>query len=278
MTPASIVDHAPLVLGVLLAGLAAGFAGGLFGIGGGVVTVPALYAAFRSIGVADDAALKTAIGTSLGVIVVSSIRSLIAHRRSGHVDARILKAWAPSIALGALAGGLVARHVPAVALTIVFALGAILVGWRRLRPQPKAPHAHPPDLTRKRIHIPIGLGTGFFSSLMGLGGGAVGVIVMTWSGRSMHQAVATASGFGIAVAVPGSAAFVAAGLGHDDLPPFSLGFINLPAFFAMAAMTALTAHAGAALAHKLKGDLLSKLFGAYVLLMAFALLADALRG
>jgi len=112
---------------------------------------------------------------------------------------------------------------------------------------------------------------------MDLGGGAVGVMVMTWSGRSMHQAIATASGFGIAVAVPGALAFVASGLGHHDLPPLSLGFVNVPAFIAMAAMTALTAHAGAVLAHKVNGDLLSKLFGAYILISAIALIVDALH-
>jgi uncharacterized membrane protein YfcA len=269
--------HAPLFTGVLLAGAAAGFAGGLFGIGGGVVTVPALYAAFRSIGVSDEASLKSAIGTSLAVIIVSSIRSLITHRKSGQVDVRILRAWAPWIAAGALGGGLVSRHVPALALTLVFAAGALFIGWRRLSPRKKGPKTeHPKDLTGRRIHIPIGLGTGFFSSLMGLGGGAVGVMIMTWSGRSMHQAIATASGFGIAVAVPGSWAFAISGLGHRDLPPFSLGFVNLPAFAAMAAMTAMTAHWGALLAHKVKGELLSRAFGLYILASAIALIVDAL--
>ncbi len=277
MLAADIAAHWPLLIGVLLAGLAAGFAGGLFGIGGGVVTVPALYAAFRSIGVADDASLKTAIGTSLAVIVVSSVRSLITHRRSGHVDGRILRAWAPWIAAGSLAGGLLARHVPAIALTAVFAAGALFVGWRRLRPSRKTSVRQPADLTERRVHIPIGVGTGFFSSLMGLGGGAVGVMIMTWSGRSMHQAIATASGFGIAVAVPGALAFAASGLGHHDLPPLSFGFVNLPAFVAMAAMTTMTAHAGAILAHKVKGDLLSKLFGAYILISALAIVLDAMH-
>lgn len=276
MTPAELASHWPLLAGVLLAGLAAGFAGGLFGIGGGVVTVPALYAAFRSIGVNDDASLKTAIGTSLAVIVVSSIRSLITHRRTGHVDGRILRAWGPWIAAGSLAGGLLARHVPAVAMTAVFAAGALFIGWRRLSPRKGPSGKPPPDLTQKGVHIPIGIGTGFFSSLMGLGGGAIGVMVMTWSGRSMHQAIATASGFGIAVAVPGSLAFVASGLGHHDLPPLSFGFVNMPAFAVMAAMTALTAHAGAVLAHRMKGEMLSRIFGAYVLLSALALIIDTL--
>ena len=113
---------------------------------------------------------------------------------------------------------------------------------------------------------------------MGLGGGAVGVMVMTWAGRSIHQAVATAAGFGVAVAVPGTIGFIIAGYGHSDLPPFSLGFVNMAAFAAMAVTSAIAAPFGARLAHRMKGDLLSKLFGAYILLAAAGLLWDVLFG
>lgn len=269
--------HGWLFAAVLAAGFASGYAGGLFGIGGGIVTVPALYAVFHSFDIGEEASLKTAIGTSLAVIVVTSIRSLTTHRQAGHVDMRILRAWAPWIALGAGLGGLVSRWVPAELLTIVFAGGAAWVGWRRLSGWKTATHADR-DLTDKRIHIPIGVGTGLFSSLMGLGGGAVGVMAMTWAGRSIHQAVATAAGFGVAVAVPGALGFLYAGLGHSGLPPFSLGFVNGPAFAAMALMSAIAAPLGARLAHRMKGGLLSKLFGAYVLLAAAGLLLDVLSG
>jgi uncharacterized membrane protein YfcA len=268
-----IAEHGLLIAGVLAAGLLSGFAGGLFGIGGGIVTVPALYAVWQTYGIAEGPSLKSAIGTSLAVIIVTSLASLATHRRTGQVDQRILKAWAPWIALGAVAGGLVSRFVSGEALAVVFAGGALYVGWRRLFGK-RGQAEDRPDLTGKRIHIPIGFGTGLFSALMGLGGGAVGVMVMTWSGRSIHQAVATASGFGVAVAAPGAAGFILSGLGHNDLPPFSLGYVNLAAFAAMAAMSALAAPAGARLAHRLAGDLLSKLFGVYILAAALALLLD----
>lgn len=273
-----ISAHIPLAVGVLAAGLLAGFAGGLFGIGGGVVTVPALYAAFRSIGVENAASLKTAIGTSLAIIIVTSVRSLMTHGKSGRIDGRLLRAWAPWIALGSAAGGGLAPHVPSLALTIVFAAGAGVIGWRRLVAGKGAQPGRKRDLTPMRIHIPIGVGTGLFSSLMGLGGGAVGVMIMTWSGRSMHQAIATASGFGVAVAIPGALAFAVSGYGHQGLPAFSLGFVNLPAFAAMAAMSAITAHWGAVLAHRLNGGVLSRLFGVYVLLSAAALVGDTIAG
>lgn len=256
---------------VLAAGFVSGFAGGLFGIGGGIVTVPVLYAVFHAFGVSEEASLKTAIGTSLAVIIVTSVRSLATHREAGQVDGAVLRAWAPWIALGAAAGGLLSRWIPAELLTIIFVGGAAWVGYRRLR---GARAGGGPDLSRRRIHVPIGVGTGLFSSLMGLGGGAVGVMVMTWAGRSMHQAVATAAGFGVAVAAPGALGFVYSGLGAAALPPYSLGYVNGPAFLAMALMSAIAAPIGARLAHRVSGSLLSRLFGVYVLAASLALAVD----
>lgn len=261
------------ILAVIAAGLAAGFAGGLFGIGGGVVTVPALYALFRATGAEDDASLKTAIGTSLAVIVVTSLRALGEHRRAGAVDGEILKAWSPWIAAGSGAAGFLSRHIPVEALASVFAGGAILIAGQRLFVRKRSDDRRM-DLSHKAIHIPVGIGTGLFSGLMGLGGGAVGVMVMRWAGRSIHQAVATASGFGVAVAVPGVIGFLIAGLGAEGRPPASVGFVEIPAFVAMALAGGLAAPIGAKVAHQVKGELLSMLFGAYIAVAAIALLVD----
>ncbi len=269
-----VSEYGVLFAAVLVAGGAAGFAGGLFGIGGGIVTVPALYAVFHSIGVDEGGSLKTAIGTSLAVIIITSLRALMTHHAAGHVDVKLLRAWAPWIAAGAVMSGFAAEAVSPELLSAVFAGGAFYIAYHRLFGKKRSGAASPYDLTKKRVHIPIGLGTGLFSSLMGLGGGAVGVIVMTWSGRSIHQAIATASGFGMAVAIPGATGFVIAGMGQVGLPPGSLGFVNLPAFAAMSAMTAFAAPLGARLAHRVNGDLLSKLFGAYAGLAALAILWD----
>ncbi len=266
-------DHGLLLAGVLIAGFASGYAGGLFGIGGGIVTVPALYAVFQTLGVADGPSLKTAIGTSLGVIIVTSIRSLSTHHQAGQVDFAILKSWAPWIAIGAVAGGLLAKWVPVELLTAVFAGGAFYIAWRRLFSKNKSNAAakRPP---LKHMKIPVGVGAGLFSALMGFGGGALGVIFMTMAGRSMHQAIGTSAGFGVAVAVPGITGFILSGWGQEGLPPLSMGYVNMPAFAAMAVMAAISAPLGARLAHRVDGAILSKLFGGYVLLAAVSLLID----
>lgn len=264
-----------LLVGVVFAGFFAGFAGGMFGVGGGIVTVPALYFVLQSVGVNESVSLKSAIGTSLAVILVTSFRSLSAHHRAGHADLAMLRAWALWIGVGAGCGGLAARWIPAALLTAIFAAGAFYVGWRRLSPKRKEGQ-QPVNLFRKGLKIPVGLGAGFFSSLMGLGGGAVGVMVMTMAGRPMHQAVGTSAGFGMAVAAPGAIGFILSGWGAAGLPPGSLGYVNLPAFLVMGAMAGLAAPLGARTAHRVSGQLLSKIFGLYVVAAGAALLWDLL--
>ncbi|MEO1136526.1 MAG: sulfite exporter TauE/SafE family protein [Pseudomonadota bacterium] len=272
-----IASHWGLVAALLAAGFASGFAGGLFGIGGGIVTTPVLYAVFQLLGFADGPSLKTAIGTSLAIIIVTSVRSLATHHRVGHVDGPMLKAWAPWIAIGAGAGGALAHWAPTEILTVIFVGGAFYVAQRRLVSR-KHRDRPPVNLNARRLKIPFGLGAGFFSSLMGIGGGAVGVMVMTFAGRSMHQAVATSSGFGVAVAAPGVLGFVLTGLAAEVLPPMSLGYVNLPAFAVMAVMAGIAAPIGARAAHRLNADLLSRAFGAYVLVAAAALAWDVFFG
>lgn len=270
---ALLSEYGWLLAGMLAAGCVTGFAAGLFGIGGGVITVPVLYAVFQTVGVADEPSLKAAIGTSLAVILVTSLRSLATHHRAGLVDRDMLRGWAPWIAAGAAAGGAVARWVPLELLAGVFVVGALVVALQRMRPsrdaRPRAINLH-----ANHLKIPLGAGAGVFSALMGLGGGAVGVMVMTLAGRPMHQAIATSAGFGLAVAAPGVAGFVSSGWGAPNLPPASLGYVNLPAFAAVALTAAITAPLGARLAHRLDGALLSRIFGGYILVAALSLGVD----
>ena len=269
-------EHGWLVLGLLAAGCATGFAAGLFGIGGGVITVPVLYAVFQALSVAEGPSLKTAIGTSLGVIIVTSVRSLAAHHKAGHVDRDILIGWGLWIAAGSAFGGAIARWAPAELLTAVFLGGAIYIAWRRLKPRERRIRE---DLDLHAVHmkIPWGFGAGVFSALMGLGGGAVGVMVMTLAGRSMHQAIATSAGFGLAVAVPGAAGFILSGWGTPGLPPASIGYVNLPGFAAVALTAGIMAPVGARLAHRLNAALLSRIFAIYVLIAATSLAIDIFR-
>lgn len=274
-------EGAILLAGVLAVGLFAGFIGGLFGIGGGIVIVPALYAVFGILHVSPDAQIKVAVATSLATIIVTSSRSVMAHARRGAVEWPVLKAWWLWIAVGSVAGVAVAKAIPADLLTIVFALGAFAIAVRRiLERDPKAgePAQEERPIPTGPVRWLLAGGTGMASSVMGIGGGVIGVMILTGYGRPIHKAIATASGFGLLIAVPGAIGFMISGWGVDGLPPGSVGFVNLPAFAVIAAMTAMTAPLGARVAHALSRTLLSRVFAGYLALTAVLLLKDVLAG
>lgn len=256
---------------LVLTGIFAGTIGGLFGVGGGIVIVPVLYTVFSYGGADAELAVKTAVGTSLATIVVTSVRSLRAHHRRGAVDFSILRAWGPFIAMGAVLGALAARVIGGEVLVLIFALGALAMGIQRLFGGRKSGMtAQLPPLAERAL----ALGTGFFSALMGIGGGVIGVLLLTMVGRPIHQAVGTASGFGLAIAVPGALGFLLIGLGSAGIDG-ALGYVHLTAFVAIALGTLIFAPLGAALAHRLSAARLSAVFGVYLLVTGAVLLREA---
>ena len=267
-------EFALFIAALAAAGLFAGFIGGLFGVGGGIVIVPALFLVFGALGVDDSVRMHVAIGTSLSTIIATSWRSLSTHAKSGAVDWGVLRSWTPWIALGAALGAGIARISNTEALLIVFGGGLLLVAaqmgfgnpdWRVALDMPKG-------VARAAISIAIGV----LSALMGIGGGTFGVTVMTLCGRTIHQAVATASGFGAAIAIPATLGYVLAGLGHGALlPPWSTGYVNVPGFLVLAALTALTAPIGARLAHRLDQKLLRRAFAIFLAITAANMLRAA---
>lgn len=269
-----LIAYWPLIVAVAAAGLFAGLIAGMFGVGGGIVIVPALYHAFGAVGVSDETRMHAAVATSLATIIATSLRSVQAHAKRDAVDFGVLRTWGPWIVAGALAGGMLARLVPADALSAVFAIGACIVAIRMARGGSVQPVFD--DLPTGAARAGIGGGLGFVSSWMGIGGGVFGVVLMTLSGRPIHQAVGTAAGFGAAIGAPGAFGFIIAGLGVEGRPPFSLGFVNGPGFLLIATLTVLTAPLGARLAHGLSRTLLQRLFAAGLTVVALQMGWEAL--
>jgi uncharacterized membrane protein YfcA len=262
-----------LVVALGVAGLAAGFVGGLFGIGGGIVIVPALYFVFTVLGVDEAVRMHVAIGTSLSTIISTSWRSLSAHTKAGAVDFDVLRTWTPWIAFGAVLGAAVAGLANTEALLIIFGGGLLLIAaqlgfaspnWRMFA-----------DLPRAIWRASIASGLGLFSALMGIGGGALGVTIMTLCGRPIHRAVATASGFGAAIAIPATIGYAIIGWGREGLPAWSLGFVSLPGFVLLALLTAITAPIGARLAHRLPQLTLKRAFAVALAGIALNMLREA---
>ena len=274
-----------LVLALLAAGLAAGFAAGLFGIGGGFVVVPALAAVLTAFTGApvpgeSDHVMHVAIGTSLANIVFTSLRSVQAHAKRGAVDFKILKQWGPWVALGVVGGVALTGLMDGRMLSLVFGLGVLVMGlhftFPILRPRAVDNPETPERLPKGAARAGLGAGLGAFSALLGIGGGTPAVLLMTMSGVNMHRAVATAAGFGAVIAVPGAIGNVLIGLNAPELPPGSLGYVNVVALVAITAMSVLTAPLGAAAAHSLNGKLLQRVFGVYLLFTAGLMLHRAM--
>lgn len=260
----------PAVLAMLAAGLFAGFAAGLFGIGGGFVVVPALIGLLPLLGGDAGEYAHVAIGTSLATIMATSLRSTLSHARRGAVDFDILKSWAPWIVLGVGAGVLLARVMNGQALTLIFAGGIAIMSVNFLVPvfgRMQISDRMPSGLLRASIAG--GLGT--FSSLLGIGGGTIAVIVMTLCGRLIHKAIATAAGFGFIIAVPGTIGFMLIGLGKAGLPIGSVGFVNVLGALIITSTSILTAPLGAAAAHALPAEPLKRVFGLYLLFIAITM-------
>ena len=257
---------------LLAIGAFAGVLAGLLGVGGGIILVPAFFYAFTVLGFAGPDLMQMCLGTSLATIIVTSIRSVMAHQKKGAVDWSILKGWAPGIVVGAIAGVALVAQLRSEALQAIFGILAIVVGlymtfgnaaWR-LGP------AMPGGITRA-ILSPL---LGFLSVLMGIGGGSFGVPVMSLYGVPIHRAVATAAGFGVIIAVPSVAGLLLTPVSPS--PPLTIGAVNLVAFGLVIAMTLITAPWGAALAHRMDPKPLKRVFGIFLTLVALNMLRSVL--
>ena len=252
----------------------AGLASGLLGIGGGIVLIPALYFIFSEEG-STHVALHSAIGTSLAIVVITTLSAARAHYKRGVTDMRIIKKWAPYLSLGAVLGGALAGSVSDILLSAIFGLGLMpLVALLFWGPEPDT---HPDDsLMPKGVKRgAIASSVGFASSLTGVGGGSFGVPALVLCGQPIHWAVGTAAAFGPLIAFPGSLVLLYAGLSVEGLPPYSWGYVNYAAIIICAPLTILFAPLGARLAHATPQKLLRRLFGLFVFVIALRFLIRA---
>jgi uncharacterized membrane protein YfcA len=262
----------PLVVLLLAIGAFAGVIAGLLGVGGGIVLVPAFFYTFSALGYGGDQLMQVCLATSLATIIVTSVRSVLAHHRKGAVDWSVLRGWAPYIGAGAVAGFLLASRLRSTTLQMVFGVLALIAGlymafgradWRLGPAMPTGP-----------LRAGLGGGLGFASVLMGIGGGTFGVPMMTLFNLPIHRAVATAAGFGLIIAVPSAIGFLTLSVAHA--PPYTLGAVNLPAFVVIIAMTLITTPYGVRLAHAMDPKPLKRAFAVFIIIVALNMLRKAL--
>lgn len=262
-----LTEFAWLVAAILAGGVATGLLAGLFGVGGGAVIVPILYEVFRALGVSDAVRMQLCVGTSLAIIVPTSIRSFRAHRARGDLPVEILHLWAVPIVLGVAAGGGVAAVAPGFVFKAVFVAIATLLAAKFLFAQRAWELGT--ELPSRSAMIVLGFVTGLYSALIGVGGGALSNLVLTSYGRSMHVAVGVSAGVGILISVTGAIGYAIAGLPHQgQVPPLSIGFVSLLGVVLMAPVATLVAPYGANLAHSLSRRQLEVAFGVFLIAAA----------
>ena len=258
----------PDLAGFLLTGVLSGLLAGLFGVGGGVIVVPALILLFGHLGLGGGWISHLAVGSSLAAIVGTGGASALAHHRRGGVRWDLVLGLAPGIVLGAGVGALVAGALPEFWLKRAFAVFLAYVGLRMLAPPRR--HAHGPMPGRLGLAV-VGGGIGALSALVGIGGGTLTVPFLGARGLGMRQAVGTSAACGLPIALAGALGFILVGWGREGLPPWSTGFVYWPAVALVLVASIPSAPWGARLAHALPVQGLRRAFGLLLLAMALSL-------
>jgi uncharacterized membrane protein YfcA len=260
-------EFAVLIGAILVAGTLTGIFAGLLGIGGAAISVPVMYEVFRVLGVADEVRIQLCVGTALALIVPTSIRSYYAHKAKGAVDQDVLRIWALPIIGGVAIGSFIAYFASATVFKLLFVVFASLMALRLLLGRESWRLGD--QLPSTTVIAVVGLGIGVISALMGIGGGAYSALFLTLYGVSIHRAVATSSGVGVLISLPGVFGYMIAGWPQQALmPPLSVGYVSFLAVALFAPTSVLAAPYGAKLAHSWPRRRLEVAFAIFLLIVA----------
>jgi uncharacterized membrane protein YfcA len=270
---ARLAELWPLIAVLAASGLVAGFAAGLLGVGGGIVTVPVLEYSLRFAGVPEEYRMHVAVATSLAAIIPTALSSARSHHARGAVDWDLARRWSLPLVLAAFAGSLLASRAPLAVLAGIFGTVALLIALKMLLPL---------DHWRVWQQVPRGLGGGAMaavigavSAVMGIGGGTLAVPTLNLCGYPIHRAVGTAAFFGLLISVPGTLGYLLA-RPPVALPWLTVGFVSLAGLVVIAPGAMLTATLGARVAHALSRRRLAQAFGVFLLFVGTRMVYRAL--
>jgi uncharacterized membrane protein YfcA len=264
MAGTSLGELVWLAAAVMAAGVVTGLLAGLFGIGGGAVIVPVLFEVFRILGVPEEVRMQLCVGTSLAIIVPTTVRSYRAHRARGLVVAAVMRSWAPPAVIGVAIGSIAAAFAPAGVFKLAFVVIASVIAGKLLLGRESW-------VLGRQLPARLGMAfcgfiVGLASSLMGISGGSLATMAMTLYGVPIHNAVATSAGLGVPITIAGTLGYVLAGLPHQSLlPPLSLGFVSAIGVALIAPISSWIAPLGARLAHALPTRRLEIGFGLFLI-------------
>ena len=257
---------------MVLTAIPVGFVAGLFGIGGGLITVPFLYYIFGQLGIDQKYIMHLAVGTSFAIIIPTSMVSVLTHHKFNAVDFNIVKSYGIFVIIGVIIGTIFAASLKTKSLILFFSIIILLLGIYLLLLKEKEK-----DLIidiKLHLKILLGLLVGFISAPMGIGGAIMNVPILKFFGYSINKAIGSAAAIGFLIASFGALGFLISGSYLKTNLPLSFGFLNIPAFLIFIPITTLMARVGAKTVHKIDKNKISKFFGLFLLVIAIKFLLE----
>lgn len=265
-----ILEFLPFIFLLICLGGMAGFLAGLLGVGGGIVLVPGLYAVFNflqlDMGFDANHLMHVSVGTSLAIIVPTGLSSALAHHKRGSVDFNLVKVIGGGVLMGVVLATWIVQGLDALSMKIIFA-SAILALAVIMIANPSRLQINKADPKPPFSYI-VGFIIGAISTLIGIGGATLSVPYLSFHGVSMHRAVGSASAIGLVIAVPAALGFMVIGFSQDDLPPFSIGYVNLLAWAVIVPVSVSIAPLGVRVAHRTSVKRLRVIFAVFVIAVA----------
>tara|TARA_Y100001958_G_C21239615_1_gene566891 strand:- start:39 stop:824 length:786 start_codon:yes stop_codon:yes gene_type:complete len=260
---------------MVLTAIPVGFVAGLFGIGGGLITVPFLYYIFGTLDIDQQYVMHLAVGTSFSIIIPTSIVSVLTHHKFKAVDFNIVKRYGVFVVSGVIIGTIFAASLKTKALVLFFSLIILLLSIYLLLIKEKESNL----IVEMKLYLRIMLGfiVGFISAPMGIGGAIMNVPILKFFGYSINKAIGSAAAIGFLIALFGATGFLVSGSYLKSNLPLSIGFLNIPAFLIFIPITTLMARIGAKTVHNLDKNKISKLFGIFLLIIAIKFFYEYLK-
>ena len=251
--------------------LVAGFFAGFFGIGGGIITVPCLFYIFGAVGMDKSFIMHLAVGTSFAIIVPTAIMSVFTHYKHRAVDFGIIKTYGIFVVIGVIIGTFFAASMQTKSLVLFFSIIIYLLALNLIFLKDKTKIKLKFTLLQRTF---LGFIVGFVSSLMGIGGAIMNVPILKFVGYTINKAIGSAASIGFLISVFGFLGFLFSGILIKTNIPLSVGFINIPAFLIFIPITVFMAKVGASTVHKMKKEIIAKLFGFFLIIIASRFLYD----
>ena len=262
-----------LIITFLLTGLLSGLLAGLLGVGGGIIIVPVSYYVLINLGYSIEVVMHVSVASSLAVIVFTSISSIRSHLKLSNVESRVIKKWFFGIIFGSLLGSFLASGVRGEVLVLIFVFLAFLISINMFFQ--KKINIIKNDIPNSFfLNFLISGNIGFLSALIGIGGGSFSVPTLSIFSKKIHQAVGTSAVLGFFIAFPGTISYILLGLNAENLPPYSLGYVNILIVLLVTSTSIFTANIGAKLSSKIDKDNLKKIFAIFLLFTCISLVIE----